>query len=70
MKNQKQQGELLVSWFSRGNAKHQREATFLNPRMCFGDCVIKSSSSTNSRIYSESQGTSNSQDRLEKQKKQ
>lgn len=70
MKNQKQQGELLVSWFNRGNAKHQKEATFLNPRICFGGCVIKSSSITNSRIYSESQGISNSQDRLEKQRKQ
>lgn len=56
MKNQKQQGELLVSWFSRGNAKRQKEATFLNPRLCSGGCVIKSSSITNSRIYSESQG--------------
>lgn len=70
MKNQKQQGELLVSWFNRGNAKHQKEATFLNPRICFGGCVIKSSSITNSRIYLESQGISNSQDRLEKQRKQ
>ena len=70
MKNQKQQGELLVSWFSRGNAKRQKEASFLNPRLCSGGCVIKSSSITNSRIYSESQGTSNSQDRLEKQTKQ
>ena len=67
MRNRKQWSKLLVRWFSRENSKHQREATLLNTRKCSGDCAIISSSGTHSRIYMESQGTSNSQDRLEKE---
>lgn len=71
MKNQKQQGELLVIGLVE-EMQVSKRATFLNPRLCSGGCVIKSSSNHSQfcRIYSESQGTSNSQDRLEKQTKQ